>query len=246
MKILLIVPINFENKLTEKRVFDRLSKHLEVVTDSVTQIDFISLPEGATPSIECRSDRRNNEAYVVAAAVDAEQRGYDGVFVSDMDMCGVDESRKVLKIPIVGGFRPCVNSAILLAGKFSIITMVEGVVEMQRGHVTNFGLIERFASIRVVNIPVCDLIDDPLKSIPTLVTAARQAVYEDGAESIIFGCTGFINVAQQVQQELYRMGLDVPVIDPNRTAINCLEGLIKNNISQSREFYRRGEPSLTS
>jgi allantoin racemase len=235
MKILLIVPINFENELTEKKVFNRLNEHLAIVKRRDTQIDFISLPKGATPSIECRSDRKRNERYVVAAAVEAERGGYDGIFVSDMDMCGVDQSRKVLKIPIVGGFRPSVNSAILLAGKFSIITMVEGVVEMQRGHVINFGLSKRFASIRVVDIPVSELIDDPVRSIPALVTAALQAIYEDGAEAIIFGCTGFINVATQVQQELYKIGIDLPVIDPNRTAINCLENLIANNITHNKK-----------
>jgi Asp/Glu/hydantoin racemase len=233
MKILLIVPIYFEKKETEQRIFKRLKDHLETVKCGATQIDYVSLPKGATPSIESRSDRENNKHFVLRIAIDAERDGYDGVFVSDMDMCGVDEARRVLRIPVVGGFRPCVNAAMLLAKKFSIITMVEGVVEMQKGHVLNFGFFERFASIRVVNIPVCELIDDSLRSIPFLVTAAVRAVQEDGADSIIFGCTGFVDVAKQVQDELCSMGIRVPVIDPNRTAINCLENLIKNSLTQS-------------
>lgn len=237
MRLLLIIPIHFENDFMKNRVFDRMRDFLLPVLDSRTELEIRSLPKGATPSIECRLDRNINSTLVVQMAMQAEEEGFDGIFVSDMDMCGVDLCREVLTIPVIGGFRACAHSAMLLADRFSIVTILDNVVSMQRGHIHHFGLSQRLASVRVANVPVCDLIDDPSQAVPSLVDEAVKAIEEDGADSIIFGCTGFIDVAWKVQQELALKGYNIPVIDPNRTAINTLELLVKNGNSQSKATY---------
>ena len=237
MKLLLIIPIYFECLEAKEKVFKRMRDHLEPVLDKQTHLDILSLPKGATPSIECRLDRNINSTMIVQMALQAEESGYDGIFVSDMDMCGVDLCREVVSIPVIGGFRASAHTAMLLADTFSIITILDNVVSMQKGHIHHFGLADRFASIRVANVPVSELIDDPNQTISILAKEALKAIQNDGAHSIIFGCTGFIDVAEKVQGLLLESGYDIPVIDPNRAAINNLEILVKNKIKQSKKTY---------
>lgn len=154
-----------------------------------------------------------------------------------MDMCGVAPSREFLNIPIVGGFRASAYTAMMLARRFSIITILDNVIDMQLDHIHGFGLVNRFASIRMANAPVSELLEDPEITADRVLKEAYLAVKEDGAEAIILGCTGFIDVAEKVQKKLLEYNIDIPVLDPNKTAMSYLQLLVNNNLSQSKQTY---------
>ena len=193
-----------------------------------------------TPYIESRYDLAKNASHVVQLARRAEEEGYAGVFVSDMDMCGVEQSREVIDIPIIGGFRASAYTAMMLGQRFSIIT-VKGVRDLQEEHVRAFGISQNLASIRPLDKNVSDLSNPAIIDAVTL--EAERAVEADQADCIMFGCTGFINVARAVSDNLVtRFGKSIPVIDPNHAAISYLLMLIRNGLSQSRCTYPK--PSL--
>lgn len=187
-------------------------------------------------SIESRWDRMINAPHVVDMVVHAEKEGFDGVFVSDFDYCGVEEAREVVDIPVIGGFRPSVFTAMSLGDKFSIITILDSVRDLQVSHMGLFGITDNLASIVPIDLPVHDLINKD-SVINKAVECAKKAIEEDMASSILFGCTGFMSIASQVSQRLINAGYDVPVIDPNHAAVNFLYLLVRNNLKQSRRTY---------
>ena len=76
----------------------------------------------------------------------------------------------------------------------------------------------------------------------------RLHVVEDGADVIIFGCTGMLGCAEAVRDGLLKDGLDVPVIDPVPTAVNVATALVGSHLSHSKRAYqpppKRTPPSV--
>jgi allantoin racemase len=202
------------------------------------EIDVENITAGNT-CIESRWDRMVNAPHVVALAIKAEQQGFNGVFVSDFDYCGVEEAREVVSIPVVGGFRPSAFTAMSLAQRFSIITVLDSVADLQCDHVRTFGIEPNFASIIPVSLPVHQL-SDKSQVIQRVFECSIQAIERDGADSILLGCTGFMHIADAVAAKLkekYRA--NIPVIDPNKAAINYLYMLMRTEQSQSQLTYHK-------
>lgn len=214
----------------------------EVLAPDVEIGQVRNLPHGATKCIEGREAIAINTPYVIALVKQAAKDGCDGVFVSDMDFCGVEAEREVVDIPVIGGFRANAFTAMSLASRFSIITILDSVVAMQREHIRSFGIEPNFASIRTIDLPVAELSDRD-KVVAAVHRTALSAIEQDGAEAIILGCTGFVGVAKRVAELLAADGLPAPVLDPNQVGISFLTMLIRNRLSQSRLTYMH-QPGL--
>lgn len=229
-KIKIIIPINDST----------YNQELREVAQSVAAPDvFIevdNIKQGNT-SIESRWDRMINAPHVVNMVVQAEKDGFDGVFVSDFDYCGVEEAREVVNIPVIGGFRPSAYTAMMLSEQFAIITILQSTVDMQRSHTRLFGIEPNFAAIIPINLPVHELAQKE-KVIEKTYQCAVEAIDQHGADSILLGCTGFMHIARPVADKLYQhYGINIPVIDPNHAAVGYLVLLIRNRQWQSRLTY---------
>jgi allantoin racemase len=84
---------------------------------------------------------------------------------------------------------------------------------------------------------VLDLEADLSATARRLVEEGRKAVEEDGAEALIFGCTGLMGCAAGLRDGLLEKGIDVPVIDPIPTAVSMAAGLVRAGLTQSRTTY---------
>ncbi len=60
---------------------------------------------------------------------------------------------------------------------------------------------------------------------------------EDGADYIIFGCTGMLGCADAVRDGMLRDGLDVPVIDPVPAAVSVAAALVRSRLAHSKRAY---------
>lgn len=232
MKLKIIIPVNTQNFTALIR--DAVQPALE---PGVT-VDIEPISAG-TGYIESRVDLATNAPHVIELAKQAEQDGYEGVFVTDMDMCGVEAARQVVSIPIIGGFRASAYTAMMLAQKFSILT-VSDVMALQVEHTRTFGIADNFASIHPLDIRVPNLADpkEHEKILEDLTKLALQAIQYHGAQAIMFGCTGFVHFAEPLSQRLQKeIGQYVPVMDPNCCAIMYLTLLVKNRLSQSQLTY---------
>lgn len=228
MKIRIIVPAN--TTVFNQRIKDAV---LPVLPPDVS-VDVVNITAGQ-PHIQNRTDLTINAPHVIALAKKAEQEGIDGIFVTDFDFCGVEPSRENVNIPVIGGFRPSALIAISLSMKIGLITILDSVAAMQEQHFRNFGILENLACILTIDVPVKQLSNTKLV-IKKVHQKAREAI-KQGAQSIILGCTGFIDVAGPVSALLKADGYDIPVVDPNHAGITYVIMLVRNQLKQSRLTY---------
>jgi len=113
----------------------------------------------------------------------------------------VEAAREVVDIPVAGGFVPAVFTALGLSGRFSILTLSQSTLAMQRSHARAYGVDGALASVRQLNCSPDDLNHTELVVNKALEQALR-AVKEDGAEAIVLGHTGLIQVARRVSELL--------------------------------------------
>jgi allantoin racemase len=104
-------------------------------------------------------------------------------------------------------------------------------------HAHRMGVAGSLASVRAVNIAVLEL-GDTERVVKALVEQSIMAVREDGAHLIVFGCTGMIGLAGEVEKGLVGQGItDVPVIDPGVLAVKFAEALADIGLSHSKRTY---------
>jgi len=200
-----------------------------------TMIDVVNLDKGPA-SIESLYDEYSAEIDVTKKVIEAENEGFDGVFVDCFNEPGVEGSRELVKIPVVGGFKPAALTASLISSRWSVVTTLKNTIPRIQNLARELGIDKNMASIRYISTPVLELQEkDVLKK--RLLLQIDKAVEEDGAEAIVLGCTGMLGLAVALSEKMEERGKRVPVIDPTATAICYLELLIRCNISQSKLTY---------
>jgi allantoin racemase len=232
LRICVLVPVN------TSQYNDRIMKALKPVIPADVQVDIRNITSGH-PDIENRTNWLQNGMPVVELAQAIEKDGYDGIWLTDFDMCGVEAAREVVDIPIIGGFPPSAFAALMLSQRFSIVTILESTLAMQRAHPQTYGIVDTFASIQAINCPVAQLEDIDVVIVRTF-EAALKAIKDDGAQSILLGCTGFVDVASRVSTLLTEaLGAYVPVIDPNQAGFSFLVSLVRMQVRPSRLTYSK-------
>jgi allantoin racemase len=91
-------------------------------------------------------------------------------------------------------------------------------------------------SLREIGVPVLDLIDHQLV-VQKLIEQSVQAITVDNAHAIVLGCTGFVNVREEVQAGLLEAGYDTVVIEAAQAAMVMLENFVTMGYMQSRLNY---------
>jgi Asp/Glu/hydantoin racemase len=217
---------------------DRIMKAVAPVVPPDVYVEIRNITEGH-PSIQNRTNWLENGIPVVKLARAIEKDGFDGIWLTDFDMCGVEAAREVIDIPIVGGFPTSAFASLMLSQRFSIITILQSTLAMQREHTHTYGVHDSFASIRVIDCPVAQL-DDEDGVVTRAFELAMTCIREDGAQSILLGCTGFVDVASRVSQLLTEaLGTYVPVIDPNHAGFSFLVSLVRMRVRPSRVTYSK-------
>ena len=232
LRICVLVPV------ATSQYNERILKAIAPVVPPDVQVEIRNITQGH-PDIENRTNWLQNGMPVVELAQAIANDGFDGIWLTDFDMCGVEAAREVIDIPIIGGFPATAFTALALSQRFSIVTILQSTLAMQRGHPQTYGIQDSFASIRAINCPVAQLDDVDVVVIRTF-EAALKAIKKDGAQSILLGCTGFVDVASRVSQLLTKeLGAYVPVIDPNQAGFSFLVSLVRMKVRPSRLTYSK-------
>ena len=201
-----------------------------------TEISVTLLDKGPA-SIESRYDEVVAVPDIVRKVVQAEDDGVDAVIIDCMADPGLQAAREMVSIPVIGPAETAMHVASMLAHRFSVLTVLDRAVPMFHEHAHRMGVAERLASVRAVNIPVLEL-GDTERVVKALVEQSVVAVREDGAHLIVFGCTGMIGLAEEVEKGLVAQGIaDVPVIDPGVLAVKVAEALADIGLSHSKRTY---------
>jgi Asp/Glu/hydantoin racemase len=202
---------------------------------------------GPNTSVECVPVRNHGgtgdgpyemmlfDLYVTEAGIDAEEEGYDAVIMDSVSDSGLHALRSRLTIPVMGPGLVAFAVAFLLGKRFSIITMWNKWLHLYERNLDLYGIRDRCASIRSVEIPpdVERLFEGKEEEMfKRLTSEAEQAIEADGADAIILGSTTMHQAGDYMQAHL-----PCPVINPGPVAIKLTEAITQLGLSHSKIVF---------
>lgn len=208
------------------------------VTPKGCELSSVFLTNGPA-SVETAIDEVLAAPGVVDSAIAAEAAGMRGIVVDCMLDPGLDAAREAVAIPVIGCGEAGISAAAQF-GKFSVVTVLDRQARAFRDLAARHGLSGALASVRGIGVTVLDLEKDRAGSIAATIQECRRALAEDGADSIIFGCTGMLGFAQPVAREL---GISTDrIIDPLPYAINLAYDLVTAGKMTDKSVYPAPDP----
>jgi len=229
LKVKIIIPITSPD-LDAEAVQEFAAYAFPNTQTSVTHLDY------GPASIECELDDVICVPDFLNKAKQAEAEGYDAVISNCFLDPAVKAAREVLNIPVVGAAEASMRFAASLGHSFSVVTVLPNVVAGIESLATEYGVDEKLASVRYVDIPVLDLKNKD-KLINALHREMLAAIKEDHAHALVLGCTGMMGVAKEMEKRLKQDGFDVPVVDPAAASLKFAESLVSMGLKQSRLTY---------
>jgi allantoin racemase len=202
-----------------------------------TILSHVDLDHGP-PSIESEFDEMLAAPETVARIIEAERDGMDAVVINCMGDPGMLAGREAVSIPVIGPCEATMHVASMLGHTFSVITVLKHLRPLFENRAAVYGLRDKLASVRAVEIPVLELESDRERLVRALSDEAVQAIEHDGAHVMIFGCTGMLGAAEAVERELATRGYEhVPVIDSMVWAIKLTEAMVDMGLRHSKRTW---------
>ena len=214
------------NPNTTESMTERMRNAAEPLLAGGTTLTALTATYGA-PSIEGYYD----EVFAVPPMIEmltpmANQ--IDGVVVGCFDDTGVEALRSLLSVPVVGICQAAMQAAAVLSNKFSIITTLPVSVPALQHLVQRYGFTDMCGRVRAADVPVLDLETNSASAIQAIIEELEQAIEQDGAEAIILGCAGMVDLSRELTARF-----DIPVIDGVGAAIKLVEGLATIGLTTS-------------
>jgi allantoin racemase len=156
---------------------------------------------------------------------------YDAFIVACHSDVNIEVLREQTDKPVVGIGDASMKLATMLGHRFSVIQTTDHSVPMKEDVVRRYGLADHCASVRSVDesslLPMSEQI----------AQAARLALSNDGAETLILGCAGCAGCAGLAEKLTAELG--VPVLDGVACAVKVAEAFLSCGLTTSkRRKYR--------
>lgn len=200
-------------------------------------VDVVYLEQGPV-SIQNERDVACAAPGTIARVQEAEREGMDAVVISCMLDPGLHAARECVQIPVLGPAQTSMHVASMLAGPFSIITVMPNLITPLQRRARQYGLSSFLRSVYSVDVPVLDVEASHAEIRKRLLLASRRAIEQDGAEGIILGCTRLSGLAEELHQELKCLGLTLPVLDPALVSIRLAASMVFSGLSHSTRYAK--------
>lgn len=218
---------------SSKEFYDAHAGRRLAMSTAEVQLVVVNIPHGPD-SMESAYDEAIAAPYILQQVVSAETEGCDAVVIDCAADPALRAAREISELPVVSAGEASYHAAMMVAGKFSVITVLPTTANEISDHLKMYGFSSRVASVRSANVPVLAL-EDEQEAEEHLYAAARKAIDEDGAQAIVLGCTGMMAMRDSLEKRL-----GVPVIEPYLAAIQFAASLVRMKLRQSRLSYIKG------
>ncbi len=163
---------------------------------------------GAPPAIQGPADGAAAVPYMLAELLRAEAEGADAAIIACFDDTGLAEARARARIPVIGIGEAAFHAAMMLGGRYSVVTTLAVSVPVIAANIRNYGLASHCARVRASDVPVLDL-EHAASGARTRISAEiAAAIAEDGVDCVVLGCAGMADLAASLAAEHA-----MPVID---------------------------------
>jgi allantoin racemase len=206
------------------------SKLDEVVRPALhedTELEFRFLPRSGN-FVRSLYAEHINSVHIVEAALQAEQDGFDGIFLG----CWNDplwEAREVVGIPVASVSEQSMLAALSMGKRFAVVTVSQKTTVAIENDLMAYGLRDRAIARPVRSImPESDAdlllgaVTDPFAAlIPRFEQVANECI-RDGADVILVGCA-YYGPLLRAAGYTEIPGTGVPVLDSSTVALKYLE-----------------------
>ncbi len=155
--------------------------------------------------------------------------GADAVIIACFDDTGLDAARALARGPVLGIGEAAYHAASLIATRFSVVTTLSRSVPVLEGNLLRYGLDRRCVSVRASDVPVLELERGEAGALGRIRAQIRLALEEDGAEAIVLGCAGMVDLVARLADEF-----SVPVVEGASAAVGLAEALVTAGLTTSR------------
>ncbi len=222
MKILVVNP-NTSESMTR-----HLREELSRIKRPDTELTVVC-PDKGPETIECAYDEALAIPPTLELVKKANREGYDAVILACFADPGLEASKEISEIPVIGIEESALHVAAMLGAKFSIMTPRKQRIPNRKEHVHTRGLDHFMASVRSLDLSVAETDADPERTKKRVLEVAKTAVEEDGAEVIILGCAGMAGYAPELESKL-----GVKVLDPTAVALKVAEAMVDLGLRHSK------------
>ncbi len=178
-------------------------------------------------------DRHLLAPAIIKKALEAQERGFDAVVLTNTYDPGVEGARFVVRIPILGVARASCHLASILSDKIGIIVPFETHLPNTYRLLQSYGLEGRIATIVPANPPVSK--DKSYEEVLQCFRVAGEKCVAAGAQIVIPLCGVFVPMTIPAQVLAGQIG--VQVIDTLSVGIGLAEWMVRFGITHSEKAY---------
>jgi allantoin racemase len=220
MRILVVNP-NTTVSMTRK-----IGAAARAVASSGVEIIAVN-PEFGPPSVEGYYD----EAFCVPGIIAEMARAgeVDATVIACFDDTGLDAARCFSRAPVIGIGEAAFHFATLVASKFSVVTTLARSVAAIEHNLVRYGLASRCARVRASDVAVLDLEKPGSNARGKIEREIEHAIRDDGAEAIVLGCAGMVDLSRELSEMA-----GVPVLDGVGCAVMLAESLARLRLRTSK------------
>ncbi|NQV79972.1 MAG: aspartate/glutamate racemase family protein [Alphaproteobacteria bacterium] len=204
------------------------------------------LIETRLPAFPVNEINRNmSEVANIETGLRAESEGFDAIFINTVGDYGFSALRSAVRIPVVGAGQATMHAACQLGGKFSIVTIwPPQLLFIYHGLLQLYRMEDRCVSIRCVSADeeldtlsddknfVTDMRSGETSQQDRIVRQCEKAIQDDGADTIMLGCTCMSPAAKDIAARV-----DAPVLNPLTTGYKAAEMQLALGLSHSVHKY---------
>jgi len=174
---------------------------------------------------------------VAEIAVKAEADGYDAVVPFGTLDAGVELSRNLVRIPIVGAGQSVMHLAVQLSNRLGVIAYEEKSIPFMRKQMHAWRVADSVVAMRSVQVPLMESTKNRDAIRERFIRCAREMIDDHDVEIIV--PMGVTMVPVQYAPEEFKKELGVPVMDALKTSIQTAEVMVRMELTHSTRTYPR-------
>jgi len=174
---------------------------------------------------------------VAEIAVKAEADGYDAVVPFGTLDAGVELSRNLVRIPIVGAGQSVMHLAVQLSNRLGVIAYEEKSIPFMRKQMHAWRVADSVVAMRSVQVPLMESTKNRDAIRERFIRCAREMIDDHDVEIIV--PLGVTMVPVQYAPEEFEKELGVPVMDALKTSIQTAEVMVRMGLTHSTRTYPR-------
>ncbi|RKP59086.1 aspartate/glutamate racemase family protein [Pararobbsia silviterrae] len=225
MKIRLI------NPNTTVRMTEVMGACARAVAAPGTQIDAVS-PRDGPPSIEGWYDESLALPGLLAEIAAGERDACDAYVIACFGDPGLYAARECARGPVIGIAEAAMHAASVIAPSFAVVTTLARTCGMAWHLAERYGMKRFCKNVRATDIAVLDLDQPGSDARRLIIDECRRALDEDGAEAIVLGCAGMVDLCHAIED-----AIGAPVVEGVTAAVKWAEALVSLKLATAK----RGE-----